>query len=580
MRPRTRFASWLVALSLGLVAVTFAQAGGGWSDDPAENLSVADGAGDQILPKLAYDFRTWVSWFDGIGTGYDVRVQVLEFDGTALLPHNGVLVADRSFSSVQDYGLDVDLTTGRAVLAFRDDRFTGTQITAASVARDGTLVWGANGVQLTNTTAFVASPKIASIFDDGIVVAWTEGSSTRLQKLDVNGVPQWPGDVVLTPAAGSYSVSDLHATTGAVVLSIVHQTGGFGSPRHILAQKFDTNGNALWGATPVAVFDGGSIQLGNFPPFTMDEWGGATFAWYSTSPLSCFVQRLLPDGTEAFPHNGVSVSTNTSRVRVSPTAVADGFSGDVYAFWEEKDSLQSQSGLYGQKVDSSGNRLTPEGIEIVALGATQITQIRSTISGTFGAHVYWNGAASFGQDRLFGAHLDPSGAIDLAPFDISSTPSGKSRLVVAPALGLAFPTSRGLPADGYSVLAWSDGRTDGGDIFAQPVRWDGYLGVPVSSGAAPIDLPASGFRLAVHPNPLRGSTRIDYAVPLEGSIALALAIHDVTGRLVRSFPTSAPNGSIAWDGTDSAGTPVAAGVYFVRLGANGDGATRTLTVVR
>ena len=43
-----------------------------------------------------------------------------------------MLVADRGFSSTQDYGLDVD-SAGNALLAFRDDRFVGTQITAAKV---------------------------------------------------------------------------------------------------------------------------------------------------------------------------------------------------------------------------------------------------------------------------------------------------------------------------------------------------------------------------------------------------------------------------------------------------------------
>ena len=58
--------------------------------------------------------------------------------------HNGILVADRGFSSTQDYDLDVD-TSGHAVICFRDDRFGGTKITAQRFAPDGTPTGAAYG---------------------------------------------------------------------------------------------------------------------------------------------------------------------------------------------------------------------------------------------------------------------------------------------------------------------------------------------------------------------------------------------------------------------------------------------------
>ena len=49
---------------------------------------------------------------DSARYGYDVVRwrSGLDADGNELFPHNGLLVADRSFSSTQDYGLDVDAT--------------------------------------------------------------------------------------------------------------------------------------------------------------------------------------------------------------------------------------------------------------------------------------------------------------------------------------------------------------------------------------------------------------------------------------------------------------------------------------
>ena len=524
-----------------------------WSSDPAVNLVVGNGAGEQVLPKVAPtpDGGAWIGWFDG-GAGYDVRVQKLDAAGNGLLPHNGVLVANRSFSSVQDWGLDID-SSGNALLAFRDDRFGGEQITAAKVTPAGTLAWGVNGVQLTATSDFVASPKIAGTSDGGAVVTWTQNASTKLQKLDGAGAPQWVTDVTLTPGAGSYSASDLHDAGTDVILAFVHQTGSFGSPRHLLAQKFDATGALLWGAGHVAVFDGGSLQFGNFPYFVPDGLGGAGFSWYdaSTTALQCYAQRILPDGTEAFPHNGTAVSTNAVRVRVSPSAAFDAATGMTYVFWEEQNSSQSQSGLYGQKVDATGARKWgTEGVAVVPVGASQILLVR-TLTGGSGAFAFWSGVPSFNQDRLYGVRLDASGVVDVPIFDVASTPSGKSRLSV------------GKSPTGVAILAWSDQRTDGGDIYAQNVNADGSLGAGTSD--APSTAPGPGLALgAPRPNPSAGTVALDFRAPARG--AVTLLIRDVAGRLVRRIDLgSAERGTATWDGRDDDGERVAGGVYFAEL---------------
>ena len=450
------------ALLLGSIPV-LAQ----WSADPAANLSVADAASDQAQAKLEpiAGQALYLSWFDGIGSGYDVRLQQLDLAGNELFPHAGVLVADRGFSSTQDYGLS-HTPTDDALLAFRDDRPGGVQITAAKVAPDGSQPWGLLGVQLTATGAFVAAPKIAGTSDGGAVVAWTQDATVRLRKLDSNGVKLWAGDVVLTPAAGTYSVSDLHASGNDVVLSIVHQTGSFTSPKQLRAQKFDASGAPLWGAAPKSVFDTGSLQFGNFPSFQPDGAGGAVFTWYGVSPLQCWAQHLLANGTEAFAHNGVAVSTNAVQIRVNPWASYDANSGNTVVSWVEQNSLQSQFGLSSQKLGPTGTRLWgAEGKVQLPLGAAEITNVRN-LGSADATFVYWMTAPSFGQDTLRGLRLASDGSTDLGPFDVASTASDKLRMTAAG------------DGQGQMVLAWTDALVDDGDILAQNVHCDGTLGAP------------------------------------------------------------------------------------------------------
>ena len=436
-----------------------------FSSDAGNNLVVGGGFGSQVQAKVVAtaDGGSFISWFDG-GAGYDVRLQRLDSQGNELWGPNGVLIADRSFSSTQDHDLALD-PGGNALLAFRDDRPGGVQVTACKVSPAGALLWGAGGVQLTATGDFIAAPKVAATASGEVVVAWTQNATSRLQRLDGAGQPVWAAPVILSPSAGNYTASHLVASGEEVILALVHQTGGFSSPKHLKAQKLDASGAALWGSGGLlSIFDGGSLQFGNFPTFVSDGAGGAVFAWYGTGPLQCYAQRVRSNGVELFPHNGVAVSTNLSGVRVAPSVAFEPASSSTFVFWEEQNGSQSLSGLSGQRLDALGNRQWgATGLTLVPLSGTQVLWV-NTLATAAGPMVFWFESASFGQDTGYGAVLDPAGALVTPRTAFASTVSGKSRLAAA------------LSSGGEAVLAWQDDRTDSADLLAQNFRSDGSLG--------------------------------------------------------------------------------------------------------
>ncbi len=293
-----------------------------WSDDPAVNMPVVSGAGSQVVPYIvpAPDGGAYVSWYDG-GAGYDVRLQRLDVLGEKQWGENGVLVRDTDFSSVMDYGIACD-SSGNVLLAFIANTITGDHVVANLVSPDGTLLWG-TGVQLTNGTEYYAAPVAAVFTGGGYAVAWISDNVSVVQKLDATGTPLWGSGVVLTdPAGGTLMVADMKGSEDNSVIMAFVQYIQFTGAKHLFAQKLDAAGNSLWGDDPIPVFDSGSLQFGNFPDFTSDGTGGAIFSWYDTSGnLQCSVQHLESDGDEVFAHNGVPVSTNSSQLRTSPTAV-------------------------------------------------------------------------------------------------------------------------------------------------------------------------------------------------------------------------------------------------------------------
>jgi len=79
--------------------------------------------------------------------------------------------------------------------------------------------------------------------------------------------------------------------------------------------------------------------------------------------------------------------------------------------------------------------------------------------------------------------------------------------------------------------------------------------------------PAAYTLGANYPNPFNPSTTIEYALPEQAR--LELAVYDVLGRRIRVLVRRGdhPSGfyAVAWDGRDAAGRPVGNGVYFYRL---------------
>ncbi len=468
------------AAAFGIVSTTAGMAFGAWSSDPMANTVVAAMSGDQVQPKIVPidDGGAYVSWFDSLGNGFDVFVMRIDANGDPVW-NEPTLVADRSFSSTQDYGLSID-SSGAAVLAFRDDRFSPLRITANRVLLDGSLAWGEFGAQLGNGAAFLASPRVAGASDGSVYVAWTEDATARIAQLNSAGVSQWD-DTLTDPTGQSFSPSDLHASdapgeTGEVVMLIARQ-GGFTTPRHLYAQKFDAAGNRLWGANSTAIFTSGSLQFGNFPTFTPDGTGGMVVAWYSSSPsLQCFVQRLDSTGAAELPANGLPVSTNATRLRVSPSAAYDSASGSIYATWIELNGAQSMHGVYAQRVFAGVRQWTDDGAVIEPLGNQEFTQARTLLYNGVEPASFYVRTLGFGNQVVEGDKLSAfDGAIAWST-DVSTAVSGKSRLT-------------GTIAGSQAVMVWQDSRDDESDLYGQNVREDGSLGAAAVLG----DLNGDGF---------------------------------------------------------------------------------------
>jgi hypothetical protein len=144
--------------------------------------------------------------------------------------------------------------------------------------------------------------------------------------------------------------------------------------------------------------------------------------------------------------------------------------------------------------------------------------------------------------------------------------------------GVTEPHVRVLGKFGGELYAGGWFTSAGGTESRYVARW---LDTPEPALDAPGIAAPRDADVRVSPNPFAAETEISFASPSPS--AVELSIHDVLGRRVRALlAASGVEGvhAIRWDGRDTEGRPLAAGVYFVRLARDGVVTSRQVVLAR
>jgi hypothetical protein len=472
-------AAAILAVIVGFASAARAQ----WPADASSNLAIGDGPGDQVVEKLALapDGSCYVSWFDNASGNYDVRLQHLSPAGVALWPHNGILVSNKpQNSSLVDWDLIAD-SLGNAIVTFTDIRFgPDLDVYAYKFDSTGAPLWGPDGIALSADSDFEANPRVAETTDGDFVFVWSRSPNVGdghivMQRLAANGTPKLAangvnvaGETGKSPAFARVVAAD----NGNVVVSWVRDIKSFTSQRFVRAEKFDATGVSVWGA-PVSVYDAASVPIGYEPKLLSDLAGGAILVWHASvsNLFNSLVQHLSAGGLELFPHNGVAVSTTPNMHHLDPSGALNTSTGEIFVFWNERNSAQSAWGIFGQKFSSGGSQLWGAG-GLVVLPVNTVNKILpQTVAYADGAmefHLQDSGGPP-NTYTVIGHRLDGNGNkvwLSGSPLVVSSVASNKARLT---------PRS---DASGFVRLVWEDNRNPSTDIYGAGVLAGGTLGSP------------------------------------------------------------------------------------------------------
>ncbi len=463
---------------------------------------------------------------------------------------------------------------GIALLNSSNIALTGNTVTGNGQARDGGGLYIEDCIGVTVASGTV-NGNTASLFGGGAAV---EHSTALVDGVDFLG----NSSAVI---GGGLSVMD----TSLVVVSgssFVSNTGMMGGGVYAGGSQFSVRHSLF--AENNATSSGGALAVGNLPSGeiignTLDGNTSAGVAGISigTSGIVVF-NNIVSNST------GMGVSCTGSPVPALSYNLAWNNTGGDYSGCTPGIGSLSANPLF---VDPSGGDYHL-GLHSPAIDAGRPGTAYGDPDGSrgdmgiYGSHAFTMdqpsypknlGASSSGGQVLLSWSRNPEG--DVASYAVY----GDEAQDFIPSLtnfvtlvaGTDSSVALALPPDSlyYRISAVdADGYAGG---YSAPAFFSPVTGIG--------DRPA-GYAFALHqnvPNPFNPATRIAYELPER--MAVSLRVYDVDGRLVRSLVEKVEGPglfSVAWEGRNDAGEPVASGVYFYRLVAGPRAETKKMVFLK
>ncbi len=437
-----------------------------WASWVTDGTPLCTSAGSQFSPEIIPDFSggAIVAWEDLRDGFSDIYAQHINAAGTVQWTANGLPICVAE-GSQDNLGATSD-GSGGAILTWRVQGSSDTDIYVQSISASGTVQWTADGVCPYVATGSQQYPQVISDDSGGAIVTWQDNRAGEadiyVQRISVSGTIQWATEgVPLCTAVGSQFNPQVTSdgSGGAIVTWHDRRTGPEGD---IYAQRISASGTIQWTIDGAPLCTSPGYQ--SYPQITSDGSGGAIVMWgeyLSDYNTDIYVQRISASGTVQWATNGVPicVAPGTSE---HPKVISDG-SGGAIMTWG--DFRASDGDIYAQRISASGTvQWTTDGTPLCTLPGNQ-AHPKATPDGSGGAILAWSDYRT-GDFDLYVQRISASG-------EALWTSDGIPLCTVWGPLGAFLITSDG---SGGAVMTWGDYRSGESDIYAQQIDGQGRAG--------------------------------------------------------------------------------------------------------
>lgn len=464
-----------------LIITSFAQ----WTDDPVINNVVFASDGDEALPKIAADEEgnTFIAFHSNSSGNYDVLVSYMDEEGISLWEEPLTVSNHPQQSWISDFDMVMD-QEGNAIITFSDIRNGNPDIHAYKISPQGEFLWGDDGITCSDTPEAEYGPRLTVTEDNNAFITFIHMRETGtdqmvLTAIDPEGNKLLGADGMIFTPENDADYTDPYVTASGNDVIVVYSlnTGNFPyADRLMYAISVNSSGDELW-PEPAIITEAGGIAGYTELTTAPDEQGGVYIGWHddrdSDMISSSFIQHITAGGTAMLGEAGVEVATQAGFHRFNPKIVlSDAETHEVMVFWRQTNANQSEAGLYGQRLDSDGERLWGDnGQELLPVGTTfgilhdarEMTYERNSSGQVI---LFYTKKAGTSGDYLNAMAIDHNAAPVWPETTavISTNNSGVSDMVATEMRQSQF------------VVAWKDGRNNNG-IYAQNIHNDGSIGI-------------------------------------------------------------------------------------------------------
>ncbi len=543
-----------------------------WTTD---GVPISAAAGDQAKPKVVSDGAggAIVTWRDHRPSIYQVDVYAQRIDASGMILWTADGVALCNAANDQDFPAIVSDGAGGAIVAWDDFRTgIGHDIFAQRIDASGAVQWTPNGVPVYLNQGNQSEPAIVSDGAGGAIVTWRDARVNTnhdiyAQRIDAAGVAQWSATGVALCTSSGAQFQPAIVSDGAGGAIVTWRDARVQDGDDIYAQRIDASGAVQWTTDGVALCTAASYQ--RVPMIISDAAGGAIVTWRDArgDGGDIYAQRIDASGAVQWTADGVALCT-ANDYQESPMIVPDDAGGAIVTWLDARGGATYD--IYSQRIDASGTvQWAADGVLLSTDAAIVFSPnpIPVTIApdGAGGAIAVWENYPSASLD-IHAQRIDAWGTVQWTATGVP---------VCSAAGNQRNPT---IVSDGTvgAIVTWYDhrGGTDD-DIYAQ------HVPVPSSTGIGDAPAISALTVLQNQPNPFTGATDLRVQLPADADVSID--VYDVAGRRVRSqelVHLGAGWRTIHFDGRGDDGRPLASGVYFYRVTANGTATTRKLVITR
>ena len=353
-----------------LAIFTFLNLNAQWTMDTAVNTLVVDSQGGDMKAIGTSDGKTYVVFWKVVSapTNYELRLQILDVDGTQMLGSDGVLVSDSipmsTFTVIWSIGIDEN-----------DNLYIGATGTGGGEPAyvykldvAGNHLWGTDGVNVGSGFAVTILP----LSSGEAIVSWFPSGQSVMQKFDASGTAVWGSTQPVVNAGNDTVPANMFELSNGDYIMVFHSLT-FGINSTLYAQRYNSDGVFQW-ANPTRLSNNGTVFNTTYSGL---QDGDVVYMGYKASPgtrFDSFLQRIDADGSLPWGINGSDFDVNQTDYEMNTQIAFENGSDYVWAVCTYTNTSQSDKGEYVQKFDkTTGDRqFTDNAKQVYPIGSEKI----------------------------------------------------------------------------------------------------------------------------------------------------------------------------------------------------------------